>query len=96
MKTDGELYLANVRRLPCCLHRGRAGRTCRGRVHAPHAGARPGPGRRAPDDTAVPLCMQHHAEWHNASGAFAGMDKAARRAWADRAIALTRDLLRPL
>jgi hypothetical protein len=93
--SEGAIYLANVRRLPCSLHRGRDGRTCNGRVHAHHAGERPGMGRKASDFTAVPLCAQHHAEWHNASGAFASLDQAQRRAWAERAIAATREALAP-
>lgn len=90
--TDGQLYLANVRRLPCVLA---ATRACSGRVHAHHAGPRPGMGRKAADDTAIPLCAQHHQEWHNAGGFFGMLTKVVKARWVEDAIAATRARLAP-
>ena len=44
---------------------------------------------KAGDDTAIPLCEKHHAEWHGASGTFRTMDKVDRRRWSDTAIQVT-------
>jgi hypothetical protein len=79
-------YLAFVRTLPCA-----APVACRRPSQAHHAGLR-GLGQRASDDTAVPLCAQHHADWHAAAGPFRGWDRAARAAWALTVIAETRAL----
>jgi hypothetical protein len=92
MKTDGQLYLRNVRELGCMLA---WTRRCAGIVEAHHAGKRPGVAKKAPDDTAIPLCSTHHIDWHAASGVFRGLDQAARRAWADGAIAMVRERLAP-
>lgn len=87
------VYLRNVRALMCIV--GVPGVHCYGRTHAHHAGERPGMSRKAPDDTAVPLCLKHHEEWHNASGYFRHLDKDGRREWAEKAIAETRERLAP-
>lgn len=62
---------------------------CDGPIHAHHMGER-GLGRKAPDDTVVPLCQYHHEAWHGCMGWFKGMSKAARQEFGAVAIALTR------
>lgn len=86
------VYLANVRRLPCLLL---ATRACLGRIHAHHAGPRPGLGIKAADDTAIPLCAQHHQEWHNAGGFFRLLNDVTRERWVTDAIRKTRMDLAP-
>jgi len=73
-------YLEVVRGMPCCL---RVLGECNGDVQAHHAGKRP-MGRKADDDTAVPLCSWHHEAVHSVWGT------AAARPWMDRAIEQTR------
>jgi hypothetical protein len=86
------VYLRNVRGLPCVL----AGtRVCNGRIHAHHAGPRPGMGIKAADDTAIPLCAQHHQEWHNAGGFFRLLNDVTRERWVSDAIQATRTRLAP-
>lgn len=70
-----------------CLARGTAD-TCDQVVEAHHAGRR-GLGRKAHDNTAVPLCVLHHRQFHDGSGAFAGWNKDKRRQWSEAAIAAT-------
>lgn len=78
-------YLAFVRTLPCC-----AGPTlCGGRVDPHHAGRRPGIGMKAPDRTAIPLCVAHHRDWHGGGGSFLFWSKERRREWSDGKIAQT-------
>lgn len=94
-------YLEAVRALPCAapgslgailawglLDTGHAGR-----IHAHHAGRRPGVGMKADDSTVIAMCEKHHRAWHDATGVFAGWTKADRRAWADAAIDDTRRLV---
>lgn len=75
-------YLAWVRGLPCLV----AGNDtpCNGwPCHSHHAG------KKTHDRTAIPLCFNHHNEWHSGVGCFdvrRGWNKTARRAWADVAI----------
>lgn len=57
-------------------------------VEAHHAGRR-GMGRKAHDDTAIPLCSLHHANWHANAGPFKGWTQAQLRTWAAAAIAAT-------
>ena len=84
-------FLAFVRTLPCCMPQHMASMPmCHGRVHAHHAGRRPGTGVKAPDDTAIPLCAVHHFDWHQAAGMFHGWSREQRREWADARIAETR------
>lgn len=80
---DDPWYLEAVRGLPCVVQRIHVNWPCEGRVHAHHAGRRPGVGLKAPDETAIPLCAIHHAQWHGAYGLFALMTSAERRSWAD-------------
>lgn len=85
-------YLRLVRRLPCVVVgiATMAGMPCTGPTHAHHAGRRPGVALKAPDDTAIPLCHHHHAEWHDLRGYFLGWTKTQRRQWSDEQIAATR------
>ncbi len=84
-------HLQLVRNLPCVLT---SVGDCYGRVHAHHAGPRPGTGLKASDDTAIPLCAKHHEEWHGASGFFRRFDRDLRRHWSDKQIDDTRSLVR--
>ena len=66
---------------------------CGGRMHAHHAGVRPGTGIKASDYSCIPLCEWHHTEWHAVSGAFKGWTRAQRRDWSDEQIAAVQALL---
>ena len=67
-------YLAWVRTLPCLI-----ANTCWGGTHAHHAIHLSQGGT---DADAIPLCMRHHAHWHNPiSGVFKGWSKMERWAW---------------
>lgn len=80
-------YMLWVKTLPC-LMAGVWG-TCQGTVEADHAGLR-GMGRKAPDNTTIPLCHYHHH-----SGRFPrGWDKPLRRAWLDAAVGYVQALAR--
>ena len=81
-------YLDFVRSLPCFFN-GATISTCEGRVHAHHAGRRPGVGLKADDKTAIPLCEKHHRAWHDARPPFAGLTKFERFAWSMRVIGHT-------
>lgn len=87
MAGEDPAYTAWVRRLTCAA----AGDDCAGAVQAHHAGERAGGdgARRAHDHTCVPLCVQHHTEWHACSGVFR-LPREERKAWAVTAIADTR------
>ena len=75
---DQRCAVDGCRRCPCEAH---------------HAG-RSGMAMRAHDSTCVPLCTQHHTDWHAASGPFKRMKKADRRAWAEANIRKYNDLYR--
>lgn len=62
--------------------------TCGGRVEADHQGARAA-GRKADDETCVPLCRAHHRQRTDHSGAFRELDQEQLRAWRGRAIERT-------
>lgn len=62
---------------------------CSGGSEAHHAGNDRGLGQKADDSTCVPLCPQHHREFHGATGYFKTMTKEMRRAWAKSAIERT-------
>lgn len=90
-------YMLRVKQLPCCAYAPSdpacysAGKV----IHAHHAGQRAG-GRKADDDTCIPLCEEHHRNWHDARGRFYGWTRDQRRTWADARIAETRaKLARP-
>lgn len=87
MAGEAPEYVRRVKALPCAVgHRG----GCSGGVEAHHAGPRPGLGLKAPDDTCVPLCGQHHRDYHAAAGPFRGLRRAERERWASDAILATR------
>lgn len=86
-------YLRAVRKLPCRLE----GPECSGRIHAHHAGRRPGMGIKPHDHTAIPLCYVHHIDhWHRAAGFFADMDEAQMWAWSDQQITAVQAILFPV
>jgi hypothetical protein len=62
---------------------------CVGAVQAHHAGKK-GVGMRAHDDTAIPLCLRHHQNWHDANGVFKGWGKSQRSEWAESQIEAVR------
>ena len=91
-----EAYLAEVRERSCCLTTAR-GTTCgpavrndgmRWGTEADHAGPRP-LGRKADDNTAIPMCPKHHDERTDGTGFFKGWTKERMRAWCDEQIAAT-------
>jgi hypothetical protein len=96
--TRDAAYLRRVSELPCCRPPVLIGpdASCEGPMHAHHAGKRPGVGRKAADDTAIPLCSRHHAQWHEASGVFRYWTRDDRRRWASAAIEDTREALASL
>lgn len=85
-----EAYLAFVRSLPCCVVDDKHG----GRIDPHHAGERPA-GRKADDDTCIPMCRYHHDQWDGPmwhGNPFRTWDHEKRRAWQDERIAETRAL----
>jgi hypothetical protein len=84
MAGEDPAHLGYVRSQPCCAPGAPAG--CYGAIEAHHAGER-GLGLRAHDHTAVPLCRQHHRDWHAGAGPFRGWNQGQRRAWAVLAVA---------
>jgi hypothetical protein len=90
---DGRKYMELVRAQSCAATRIKTPTRwtpCRGRIEAHHAGPRPGVAMKADDTTTIPLCTQHHREWHGATGPFKHWTKDQRRAWSDAMIDLTR------
>ena len=73
--------LSRIRGLRCCLWLPiDPSDECAGSVEAHHpTGA--GMALKSDDSKAFPLCMKHHREFHDASGAFKTWNKAERRAW---------------
>lgn len=79
--------LAWVRSLPCVFDSD----ACLGPTQAHHpTGA--GLALKAPDDKAFPLCVLHHAQRHDATGAFHQMTKAERKTWEAEMVAKYRAL----
>lgn len=76
-------YVAWVKTLPCAVadeigldwH-------CEGGIEADHMGRRP-LGRKADDDTCVPLCSLHHRQRTDFSGRFRTWGHDEMRAWLD-------------
>lgn len=83
---DGE-YMAWVKTLPCAA---REFGPCQGLIEADHAGDRAA-FRRAPDDTCIPLCGEHHRQRTEYRGPWGRMSRDERRAWRHRAIERTRE-----
>jgi hypothetical protein len=80
-------YLAQVRKLPCLIQ------PCYSRKRDPHHAGEHAKGKKAPDITAIPLCRQHHDQWHLRRGFCEGWDNARRRQWQDEMIERTQRLL---
>lgn len=85
-RVHDRLFLDFVRGLPCAM--AALGR-CYGRTEADHVGPRP-LGRKADDDSAVPLCSRCHASRHALSGVFSGWTREALTAWCEYQINKTR------
>ena len=83
-------YLSLVHQLPCDAARyvTNAG-PCSGGIEADHAGERP-VGRKADDDTCIPLCSFHHRCRTDFSGPFKTWRSWEMRAYLDAAIERTR------
>lgn len=94
-------HMSDVRRLPCAVRTCQF-RTfgdsdvmmpqptrCEGRVQADHAGER-AYGKKAPDDTTIPMCRKHHEERTDYKGAFKNWKAEQMRAWLDMVIHSTR------
>jgi hypothetical protein len=72
-------YVQWVRRQRCAVAGElRTPSQCGGPVEAHHAGERAF-GRKAADDTCVPLCVRHHREYHDVRGFFAHLSRTERR-----------------
>lgn len=65
---------------------------CDGEIHAHHAGER-GLGQKASDLTCIPLCQEHHRNWHDCDGPFADWSKEKRQEFAGAAIEYTQRTL---
>lgn len=63
---------------------------CGGVVEADHTGQRP-VGRKASDDTAIPMCSVHHRQRTDYSGVFRGYTGPLMRTWCDEMIERTRE-----
>lgn len=74
-------YLEQVRYLQCAAA-GFGFYPCNGRIEADHQGTR-GLGQKASDYTAVPMCVRHHRQRTDYTGAFVGWTAKAMRAWCD-------------
>lgn len=86
-------FIGFVWTLPCTVRveapdPARAPSACWGRIEADHMGER-ALGRKAEDDTCVPICEQHHRERTDHSGSFRHLTRDQLRPWRARAIART-------
>jgi hypothetical protein len=82
-------YMLWCKLLPCLLapyqHLAAIG-ACDGPTEADHAGER-ALGRKAPDNTVIPLCRLHHVARHiKGNDFFRGLDKAHTSIWLDAMI----------
>ena len=92
-------FVTFARTLPCILrgvyYRTKRGlvltTTCEGRTEANHSGDRP-KGRKADDDTCLPMCHAHHQDWTDYTGFFdlGRMSLDERHAWRDDQVAIVR------
>jgi len=71
-------YMAWIRSQPCAA--GEFAAPCSGRIEADHVGRRP-TGRKAADDTCVPMCQHHHRQRDNFHGPFKHWDQQKMREW---------------
>lgn len=85
MAGEDRARLQWVKSLPCLAPKAPAG--CSDVTEAHHAGPR-GMGQKAQDQTAVPLCRDHHRHWHAGSGPFKGWTQEKRRAWTELVMAV--------
>ncbi len=83
-------YLEFVRGLPCCAPLNEDD-PCWGPIDPHHAGPHP-MGRKADDDTCIPLCRKHHGDVDAFAGPFAGMSRWVRAEFYTREIARVRAL----
>ncbi len=81
------VYMAWVLTQPCLLRSVADAGPCYGRVQADHAGAR-ALGKKAPDNTCIPLCLKHHHDRTVYVGYFKDHDAKAMRAWCDWQVAI--------
>ncbi len=80
-------HLAHIRTQSCCA--GMLLTPCYGPVEAHHrTGA--GLALKADDHEVMPLCLQHHREFHGACGAFRDWTKAQRKEWQENMVQLYR------
>jgi hypothetical protein len=92
--------MARVRKLPCCVlvlrysASGIVFDACSGSTEAHHMGER-GLGQKCSDLETVPFCSEHHRQWHDARGVFAGWSKETRRTFARATILKTQITLAP-
>lgn len=84
-------HMDDVRGLACCA-RDLPGARCSGPIEADHAGLRP-LGRKADDDTCIPLDRQCHRDRTDLTGPFRGWSRAQMRTWLDDQIANTRSAI---
>lgn len=82
-------YMDWVRSQRCLLAKKGGAGDCQGRTEADHAGVDHARGRKAPDETCIPLCTRHHRDRHEATGFFRDMSKDERRQWRLEAIVRT-------
>lgn len=80
-------YLELVHRLTCCAI-GLPGHRCEGPIEADHAGERPR-GRKASDDTTIPLCRLAHRERTDHTGVFRSWTRDEMRSWLAEQVART-------
>lgn len=88
-------YLELVHRLPCYALTTVPGHRCEGPIEADHAGRRP-LGRKADDDTCIPLCRLAHRQRTDWSGPFRSWTKIQMREWLERAVFWTRKVVAKL
>lgn len=79
-------HLAKVRRLPCEV----CGRPGPNDAHHRTGG---GMGTKMPDTATIPLCSQHHRDFHDLTGPFKGWTKERLREWQIRAVMKTLERL---
>jgi hypothetical protein len=83
MAGEDPRYTAWIRSQGCHLKAQGNAKPCFGRIEAHHPTylRTTGSDGRAHDNTAIPLCAQHHAELHSLSGVFRGMTRDVLRIW---------------
>lgn len=92
MAGDDPDYLERVRRMVCCAP-GCLTTPCE--AHHPRVGV-VGAALRGRDNTAIPLCTEHHRALHDLRGTFEAWDGESLRAWQQDRIEETRETVRIL